>query len=195
MQHLTDEQLILSYQRGEPGAMDELLRRYKNPVYHFSYRLCLNAAEAQDITQEVFLRVHQYKDDYEPLAKFCTWLFCIAHNVFISRMRKQKWFVLWPRKHDCPEEYVEFPSPGPSPSDAAQERDLSALVQRSIQSLPFLQREALILREYQDLDYQEIAKILKKSLGTVKTLIYRARQNLKIKLLPYVAESKGGSYE
>ncbi|MFA6216817.1 MAG: RNA polymerase sigma factor [Candidatus Omnitrophota bacterium] len=195
MQHFTDEQLILSYQKGEPGAMDELLRRYKNPVYHFSYRLCLNAAEAQDITQEVFLRVHQYKDDYKPLAKFSTWLFCIAHNVFISRVRKQKWFILWPRKHDCPEEYVEFPSPDPTPCDAAQERDFSALLQRSIQSLPFLQREALILREYQDLDYQEISKILKKSLGTVKTLIYRARQSLKIKLLPYVAESKGGSYD
>lgn len=193
MQNMSDEELMLSFQRGEPRAMDELLRRYKNPVYHFAFRLSQNATEAEDIAQEVFLRVYRCKDSYRPIAKFCTWIFSIAHNVYVSTLRKEKWFTLWPRKLDDPEECIELPSSNPSPSDVASKSEFSSVMKKCIQSLPFLQREALILREYQNLDYQEIAEILKKSLGTVKTLIHRARQNLKIKLLPYVEECKGGS--
>ncbi|MDD5730568.1 MAG: sigma-70 family RNA polymerase sigma factor [Candidatus Omnitrophica bacterium] len=192
MRNLSDEELILGYQKGDAPAMDELVRRYKNPLFHFALRLCLNTAEAQDITQEVFLRVHQYKDSYRPIGKFCTWIFSIAHNLHISRIRRKKWFAIWPRKHDAPDELVEFASPDPSPKDCAEDSEFCAVLRQNLQSLPFLQREALILREYEKMDYQEIAKILNKSLGTVKTLIHRARQNLKAKLLPYLEEYKEG---
>ena len=183
MQQLKDEELMLKYQQGEASVMSELVMRYKNPIYHFTLRLCKNSSEAEDIAQEVFLRLHQVKDQYRPIGKFSTWIFSIAHNLTVSRLRKRKWWVIWPRKNDETEELVDFQSPDPSPKDIATENEISQFVQKNIQSLPFLQREALILREYEKLDYQEIGKILKKSLGTVKTLIYRARQNLKIKLL------------
>ena len=181
---------MLEYQKGEATAMDEILRRYKNPIYHFTLRLCGNSSEAEDFTQEVFLRLHQAKDAYRPTGKFSTWIFSIAHNLVISRMRKAKWWVLWPRKNDETEELVEFESPDPSPKDIVTGNEISQLVQKSIQGLPFLQREALILREYENLNYDEIGKILKKSLGAVKTLIHRARENLKIKLLPVRKEFK-----
>lgn len=190
---MTDEQLMLSYQQGEAVAMDELLRRYKNPVYRFAYRLCQDSAEAQDIAQEVFLRVHQYRDDYAPVGKFCTWIFSITHNLCVSHFRKKRWTVFWPRKDEESQELADFESPDPSPTEIAANNEVSEILKQCVQGLPFLQREALILREYENMDYGEIAKILKKSLGTVKTLIYRARQNLKIKLLPYMDEFKGGS--
>lgn len=190
MQQLKDEELMLEYQKGDSLAMDEILRRYKNPVYHFILRLCGNASDAQDCAQEVFLRLHQAKARYQATGKFSTWIFSIAHNLVVSRWRKAKWLVLWPRKNDETEELVEFESPDPSPKDIAVENEMSQLVRQSIQSLPFLQREALVLREYENLNYDEIARILKKSLGTVKTLIYRARENLKIKLLPRMEEFK-----
>jgi RNA polymerase sigma-70 factor (ECF subfamily) len=192
MQDLKDEEVMLNYQKGEVSAMDELLRRYRNPVYHFTLRLIGNITEAQDITQEVFLRVHQYKDSYEPTGKFSTWIFSIAHNLALSRLRKNKWLAIWPSKVDDSDDLKEFKSPDPSPDAKVYENEISGIVKKCIQSLPFLQREALVLREYENLDYQDIAKILKKSLGTVKTLIHRARQNLKTKLLPYIEEFQGG---
>ena len=193
MQSLKDEEVMLNYQKGEVSAMDELLARYKKPIYCFVFRLTGNGAEAQDIAQEVFLKLHQHKDDYRPTGKFSTWIFSIAHNLSISKLRKNKWQVFWPRKKDDPDELVEFVSPDPSPQEVVSENDLNAVVKSCIQSLPFLQKEALILCEYEKLDYQEIARILKKSLGTIKTLIHRARANLKTKLLPYVEEFGGGS--
>lgn len=192
MHSLADDEVMLKYQEGEALAMDELLRRYKNPVYHFAYRLCLNAHEAEDVTQEVFLRLHQYKDSYRPQGKFSAWLFSIAHNLCLSRLRRKKWWGLWPRMPDDPDELVEVASLDPSPDVVVQDNEAASRVKECIQELPFLQREALILREYQNLEYQEIARILKKSLNTVKTLIHRARQTLKTKLLFYVKEFGGG---
>ncbi len=191
MQHLTDIEVMLKYQQGEASAMDELLRRYKNPVYHFAFRLSFNAAEAQEIAQEVFLRLHEHRDRYQPTGKFSTWLFSIAHNVFVSRWRKNRRLVLWPRKKDSNDELVEFENSDPSPEEIVTSNELSSVVRECIQTLPLPQKEALVLREYENLDYDEIATILKKSLGTVKTLIHRARINLKKKLLPFIKESGG----
>lgn len=193
MHGLRDEEVMLEYQKGKLEAMDELLRRYKNPVYHFAFRLTGNAAEAEDIAQEVFLRLHQSRATYAPIGKFSTWLFSIAHNLCVSRLRKKKWFCVWPMQKNDPEEPVDFPDPDPSPDEVVIKNEMSDILKKGIQGLPFLQKEALILREYENLDYQEIARILKKSLGTVKTLIHRARINLKEKLLPYLEEFKGGS--
>lgn len=192
MQSLKDEEVMLEYQKGDTRAMDELLARYKNPIYAFAFRLSRDATEAQDITQEVFLRVHQYRQSYTACGSFRTWIFSIAHNLCVSRFRKIKRLVSWPKKGmDC-DEPKEFASPEPSPQDLAAGNEFAAVLKRCIQGLPFLQKEALILREYENLDYQEIAKILKKSLGTVKTLIHRARTKLKEKLLPYLEEASGG---
>ncbi len=195
MQTLSDEELMLSYQNGKAIAMEEIVARYKDPIYRFAFRLGQDAVEARDIAQEVFLRVHQYKDTYRPIAKFRTWIFSIAHNLCMSRLRKSKWLIFWPRKQDEPDELMDFPSPNPSPEEIASQDEVSNIIKENIKGLPFLQREALVLREYEKLDYQEISKILHKSLGTVKTLIHRARQNLKIKLLPYLEEFKGGYNE
>lgn len=193
MQNMTDQELMLSYQEGNMLAMEEFLRRYKNPIYHFVLRLSWNPSEAEDITQEVFLRLHQHRNDYRPIAKFSTWLFTIAHNLSVSRLRQKKWPISWPRKNDGSEELIEFESPDPSPREAAADQEVSQKIKECIQGLPFLQKEALVLREYQKLDYQEISKILNVPLSTVKNLIHRARMNLKDKLISHLKEVRGGT--
>ncbi len=195
MQNLTDHELMQEYRQGNMLVMDEILRRYKNPVYRFLCRLSSNSAEAADITQEVFLRVHQNRLEYKPIGKFSTWLFGIAHNLFISSVRKKKWLSIWPTKQDGSDDQVEFESLDPSPDQIVEEDEFAKVMKECIKKLPFLQSEALILREYEKMDYQEIARILKVSPAAVKTLIYRARQNLKDKLLPYMREMQGGSNE
>lgn len=191
MNQAKDEELMLAYQRGEGVAMDELIRRYKNPVFRFAYSISGNTQEAQDIAQEVFLKVHVARASYQATGKFSTWLFAIAHNAAVSRLRKKSWLVLWPRKDDESDELVDVPSSDPSPEETASKNETREIVEQCLQGLPFLQREALVLREFQDLDYEEIATILKKSLGTVKTLIHRARLGLKEKILPMIEESGG----
>lgn len=186
MQKLTDEKLMLNYQKGDVLAMDEMLSRYKNPIFHFAYRFLGSTEEAQDVAQEVFFRLHQQKDLYRPIGKFSTWIFSIAHNLCISFIRKNKRFVLWPRKKDSQNELVDFPDSGPSPSEQVAQNELAKKVQLFINTLPFLQKEALILREYHDFSYEEISETMKKPLNTVKSLVHRARMGLKEKLLPFI---------
>jgi len=192
MQHLRDEELMCAYQKGDMLAMEEILRRYKNPLFRFAQRLCRNKEEAEDIAQEVFLRVHQFRLRYIPSGKFSTWIFSIAHNLFLENFRKQKWLVLWPRKANDLDEPVEFASPTLSAAEECERQDLAEKVKRCIQGLPFLQKEALILREYEQMSYEEIAVVLNKSQGTVKTLIHRALENLQNRLLSLAEEIKGG---
>lgn len=188
MQQLTDEEVMLKYKQGLGEAMDELVRRYKNPLYHFAYRISQNAAMAEDSVQEVFLRVHEARHAYIPSGKFSTWIFSICHNLMISQLRKKKWCLPWPTKNDESGELVEFASPDPSPRDVVENNEMVEILKNCIQGLSFLQKEALILREFHNLDYNEIAVILNKPLSTVKTLIHRARVALKDKMLPYLQE-------
>ncbi len=194
MQHLRDEELMCEYKKGNGFAMDEIIRRYKNPVYRFLLRLCRAQAEAEDIAQEVFLRVHQYRLSYVPSGKFSTWIFSIAHNLFIDNLRKRRWLVAWPHKNneESDDDPVEFVSTALSAAEETERNELAEAVKSFIQDLPFLQKEALVLREYEQMEYEEIAAILKKPLGTIKTLIYRARENLKNKLLPRIEGDRGG---
>ncbi len=191
MDERSDEQLMLEYKRGNAEAMDEFLKRYKNPLFRFIYRMSRNTAEAEEITQEVFMRVHEYRNSYRPTGKFSTWLFGIAHNLYVSRLRKRKPFLPWPTRPDNPDEQADFASPALSPMETAASQELSEAIRQCIGELPFLQREALILREYEGLDYEEISEILHKPLGTVKTLIYRARMALRDMLVPLIDEEGG----
>lgn len=191
MQNMTDEDVMLHYQQGNGAAMEELLKRYRQRIYQFSYRLCRNSAEAEDVAQEVFLRVHLCRSSYVPQAKFSTWIFGIAHNLVIDRLRRLKWLLPWPKTANDPSRDAEFAASSPSPQDAAAAGELGGIVREAVQKLPFLQKEAIILREYQQMSYAEISNILNVSPVYVKTLIHRARLNLKERLLPCIEEGKG----
>jgi len=193
---LSDEELLVLYRNGEAGAMDQLVARYKNAICAFVYRMDRRPSDSEDIAQEVFLKVHEFRHTFDPGRKFSTWIFGIAHNICLNRVRKDKWFAFWPKESPDSDKPKEFESPGLSPRDAAEEKERAELVKKCIQALPFLQKECLVLREYENMDYKEIADVIKKPIGTVRILLYSARQNLKATLLPYIeASTKGGSNE
>jgi RNA polymerase sigma-70 factor (ECF subfamily) len=132
------------------------------------------------------------KDKYIPEAKFSTWLFTIAHNICIDRLRKKRnIFSLWQKKDKDTETYEEWDIPDTKfmPNVAVESRDVSKYVKNAIDKLPFISREAIILREYHNLSYEEISKVLHCSINKVKVLIFRAREKLRAQLLPLLKEA------
>ncbi len=185
-----DEDLILEFQQGKSEALEMLYHRYKQPILNFSLRILSNRADAEDVTAEVFLVLFSKKDSYRSKAKFSTWIFTVAYNACITRIRKRKRVVsLWFTKDDDPEEKEwEIPDPNSLPSEDLAKKETALQVKRAIQNLPELQKEALVLREYHNLSYEEISQILDCSLENVKILIYRARERLKKTLPSFLRE-------
>jgi len=185
-----DEDLIRELQQGRSQAFDELFARYQRPVFHFCLRMTGSRPDAEDVTSEVFLALFQKCRSYEPKAKFSTWLFTIARNMSISRIRRRRkisflWFIDKTRGDEMP---WDIPDPSPGADEKAVRAETDRAIAAAIQKLPDLQKQALILREYQQFSYAEISQILKCSLEQVKILIYRARQTLKDQLAGILTE-------
>ena len=185
-----DQTLVADFQHGDESAFTEIFARYKRPVLNFALRLLQNRADAEDVTGEVFMTLYTKKHAYQPQAKFSTWLFTVARNACISRMRKRKrTFSMWfmSRETGAVEE-IEFPSDAQDSGEQLLEQERARMVRQCVQQLPQQQKEALILREYQGFRYDDIAQIMGCSVDNVKIWIYRARQNLRDKMAPYFQE-------
>lgn len=171
-----------------------LFQRYKKPVLNFALRILGNRADAEDVTGEVFLVVFTKKYAQKPGARFSTWLFAVAHNACITRIRKRKRTVsLWFTKDASGEvEQWEVMDPEASHTEKLIKKETALQVKKAIAKLPPQQKEALILREYHDLSYEQITEILNCSLQNVKILIYRARERLRSDLLPSIKEDHDG---
>lgn len=190
---LTDEQLILQFQKEDKGAFGEIVLRYKDRLVNFLFRFTGNRESAEDISQETFLKLYKNKDKYTEIAKFSTWLYTIALNEARSNYRKEK-------KHsavsinefyeDSHSDY-QISSNEYNPEDEANAETEAFYIQKAINSLNEKHREIIILRDIEDLDYEEIAATLNIPLGTVRSRINRARESLKISLDSiYKAKSK-----
>jgi RNA polymerase sigma-70 factor (ECF subfamily) len=189
-----DEELILEYQEGRQEALEELFRRYKRPILNYALRVLNHRADAEDVTTEVFMSLLTNKDAYRPQAKFSTWLYTVARNVCITRIRRRKHLVsAWFRKSDG-EDWEEWniPDSRELPREELMRRETAAAVRKVIDKMTGLQKDALILREYQKLSYAEISEILGCSLENVKVLIFRAREYLRKELPPYLWEAQNG---
>jgi RNA polymerase sigma-70 factor (ECF subfamily) len=173
----TNEQLDLALvtrlQAGDGGAFDELLQRYKKPVLNFAYRLLGNAAEADDVAQEVFVSVYQKIQSYRPPTKFSTWLFAIAHNRCVDRLRY--------RQRHPTEPLDTAPEPATVADDVAA-REIGAQIAAAVAGLPTDQRTAIVLAEYHGQSYAEIAGVLRCSVKSVESRLYRAKTTLRKKL-------------
>lgn len=180
--------LLLRHEKSE-SAMRELILRNQNAVYAFAYRMLGNAADAEDITQRTFIRVWKAAPSYEPDAQFTTWLFTIAKNLIFNEGRRRK------RKHSFSIEEYEEVAPGllldtgseASPQESLLRNELSAQVDRALAELPEKARMAVQLRRFQELSYEEIAHILETSVSATKSLLFRARQQLKEALKHYLS--------
>lgn len=178
---MTDEELMEKFYEGDREALGVIFERHKDGVFNFALRMVNNRADAEDITADTFGRLCDGRNRFVQNARFKTWLYTIARNASIDKIRgRKKWGSMWFQKQDSSEElFMDVPSSEDSASQTLQRKETIQLIQMAIDLLPQDQKEAIILREYQELSYEDIAQILGCSLANVKVLIYRARVQLK----------------
>jgi len=189
---LSDVDVMLRVKTGDESAFTYLVQKYRRPMVGFMYRLCHNASTAEELAQEVFLRVYRSRSSYEPTAKFTTWLYRIATNLAVNYARDTR--------HERPENTLRLDEPdretGTTPDLAddsltAEEqilkRERLAAIRSKVNALPERQRVAVIMHKYQQMDYREIAGVLKLSESATKSLLFRAYETLREQLKEFVS--------
>ena len=189
---VSDVDVMLRVKTGDESAFAYLVQKYRRPMVGFMYRLCHNPSTAEELAQEVFLRVYRSRTTYEPSAKFTTWLYRIATNLAVNHARDTR--------HERPENTVRLDEPdqetGNTPdladdSLSAEEqilkRERLAAIRGVVNALPERQRVAVIMHKYQQMDYREIAGALKLSESATKSLLFRAYETLREQLKEFVS--------
>ena len=189
---ISDADVMLRVKTGDESAFAYLVQKYRRPMVGFMYRLCHNPSTAEELAQEVFLRVYRSRTTYEPSAKFTTWLYRIATNLAVNHARDNR--------HERPENTVRLDEPdqetGTTPdladeSLSAEEqilkRERLAAIRSKVNGLPERQRVAVIMHKYQQMDYREIAGVLKLSESATKSLLFRAYETLREQLKEFVS--------
>jgi RNA polymerase sigma-70 factor (ECF subfamily) len=187
---------MLDVKAGDEQSFELLLQRFRSPVVNFLYRMVRNREQAEDLAQEVFLRVYRARADYVPSAKFTTWLFRIATNLALNSMRDtrhQRMEIsldapVMADSEDGDERPLDVPEQNPNIEQHLVEEARRKMIRHAIDKLPEKQRAAVLLHKYQDLDYSEIAKILECSESALKSLLFRAYEALRVELAPLVAQ-------
>ena len=193
----SDVQLMLDVKSGDDSSFELLLRKYRTPVVNFLYRMVRDAAAAEDLAQEVFLRVYRARGQYMPTAKFTTWMFRIATNLALNALRDGRYRQMEVSIDHASSSYSgdgdsEQPALEIADRQATIEvelirRDRAELIRRAVESLPEKQRAAVLLHKYQEMDYDQIAGVLGCSESALKSLLFRAYEELRVKLAPLVA--------
>jgi RNA polymerase sigma-70 factor (ECF subfamily) len=173
-------------------AFNVLVAKYRTPVIHFLYRLVHRREPAEDLAQEVFLRVYRARKSYRPTAKFSTWLFRIATNVALNalrdgRMRHEREMSIEAeagREGSGLPLTERLPDAMATAEQALVERERCTEIRRAVDALPEKQRLAVLLHKYQEMDYAEIAEILDCSESALKSLLFRAYETLRVRLRP-----------
>jgi RNA polymerase sigma-70 factor, ECF subfamily len=188
----SDVQLMLDVKAGDDASLDLLLRRYRTPLVNFLFRMVHDRATAEDLAQEVFLRVYRARKQYSPSAKFTTWLFRIATNLALNSIRDNRHRQM-DRSLDAPADEedsapLELPSREVRIDQHMIERDRCDFIRRAVAALPEKQRVAVLLHKYEEMDYGEIAKVLDCSESALKSLLFRAYETLRVQLAPLVTQ-------
>ncbi len=183
-----DVQLMLRVQAGDMEAFATLIERHQNRVIGTVARMLGEYSEAEDLAQQVFLRIWKSSGRYQARAKFTTWLYTITRNLVFneSRRRKRHPGESMDAQESDRHQYADTPSARPDAQ--LLEGELQHAIQAAIASLPEQQRMAVILRRYEDLSYEEIAETLSTSVSSVKSLLFRARTTLREQLGNYLRE-------
>ena len=187
----TDAEVMLMVKAGDDSAFNYLVQKYRRPMVNFMYRMAHNAAGAEDLAQEVFLRVYRSRESYEASAKFTTWLYRIATNLAVNHARDTR--------HERPESQVSLDEPDeesghtldladgtPSVEENLMQRERLAAIRQRVQALPERQRMAVVMHKYQQMDYRQIADVLKLSESATKSLLFRAYETLREQLRQFV---------
>jgi RNA polymerase sigma-70 factor, ECF subfamily len=191
MPTVSDAEVMLRVKAGDDAAFEYLVQKYRRPMVSYMYRMCHNAAASEDLAQEVFLRVYRSRGNYEPSAKFTTWLYRIATNLAVNHARDSR--------HERPENTVSVDEPDQetgltldlpdntlSAEEAILRRERMAAIRQQVQNLPERQRTAVVMHKYQQMDYREISEVLKLSESATKSLLFRAYETLRVHLKEFL---------
>jgi RNA polymerase sigma-70 factor (ECF subfamily) len=186
-----DAQVMLRVKAGDDAAFDYLVQKYRRAMIGYLYRMAHNSAVAEELAQEVFLRVYRSRESYSADAKFSTWLYRIATNLAINHARDSQ--------HQRPEVSVSLDEPDPetgttldvadktpSVEQSLLRRERLAAIRRQVDALPERQRMAVLMHKYQGLDYRQIGEVLKLSESATKSLLFRAYESLRERLKEFV---------
>ena len=176
-----DSQLIYKAKSGDENALQELLSKYKIAVYNLIYRMVKDKQEAEDLTQETFIKTFKSLPSFNEDYAFSTWIFKIATNNCIDFFRKRKlktYSIDKPIKYKTSEIQQDHPDPDLNAEKNLLAKERSELIKEAIGSLPKKYNEAIVLRHRQEKSYEEISEMLYLPLGTVKARIFRAREML-----------------
>jgi len=179
---MTVEELVRAAAGGDADAFEQLVRLHENKVYSLALRMCGTPEDAADVAQEAFLSAWRGLPSFRGEAGFATWLYRLTANAAIDYLRRGK-HQRGEIPLDCGGTPLDLPDREPGPQESAEGKELQAAVNAGLLKLSDSHREVLVLREFQELSYDEIAQILQIDLGTVKSRISRARSALRKILL------------
>ena len=191
---MSDAEIMLRVREGDDAGFNILIEKYNKPIIHFMFRMVHNQAVAEELAQEVFLRVYRSRQTYRAEAKFTTWLYRIATNLGVNHARDTK------HERAAQNVYLDQPDPesGTTP-DVADSRPTAEhemvreermrAIRQHVMALPERQRTAVLMHKYQGLDYKQIGEVLKLSESATKSLLFRAYQTLREKLKDFVVEN------
>ena len=185
----SDLELMLRVRRGDTESFEALLRRHRAPLVNYFSRMVGDPALAEDLAQEVFLRVYRAREHYRPEAAFTTWLYRIAANLALNAIRDRKsWAELetGPAAEGC-QGVDRLADLRPTVEQRLIRADRERMIRNAVEALPDKQRFAVILHKYQEVDYRQIAKILEVSESAVRSLLFRAYETLRARLEPLLA--------
>ena len=188
---MSDAEIMLRVREGDDSGFEYLIQKYHKPMIHFMFRMVHNQAVAEELAQEVFLRVYRSRQSYRAEAKFTTWLYRIATNLGVNHARDTKY------ERAAQNVYLDQPDPetGTTPDvadlTASVEQELvkderMKAIRQHVLALPERQRNAVLMHKYQGLDYKQIGEVLKLSESATKSLLFRAYQTLRERLKEFV---------
>ena len=166
-----DSAFVSAALSGRPDAFGTLVERYERAVYHLCLRTMRDSEEARDCTQEAFFKAYRALNTFKDGSKFSTWIFSIAYHACCDRLAKRKRF--------SDDEVPDRADAGPGPADLASRNESAAALHAAIEALPQKYREVVTLYHLQGRQYEEIASVLDLPLGTVKTHLFRAKEQLR----------------
>jgi RNA polymerase sigma-70 factor, ECF subfamily len=185
-QESSSEDLMARIAQGDEYAFEILVHRHQTAILNFIYRFIGDRTQAKDLAQEVFLRVWQAAKSYEAKAKFTTWVYRIASNLCLNELksaRRRRWFQFLQSDEESGKTIEEnLSDDSPSAEDNLLAKERTCQITEALQGLPEKQRIAMILKRYDDLSYEEISRVLGRSVSAVESLLARAKGTLQKKL-------------
>ncbi len=191
LEQMSDAEVMLRVAQGDDAAFDYLVEKFRRPIVSFMYRTTHNQAVAEELAQEVFLRVYRSRQSYEASAKFTTWLYRIATNLAVNNARDTK--------HERAENVVSIDEPDEESGTTLElpdkqmnveqqmlRKERLQAIRQQIEALPERQRMAVLMHKYQNMDYKEIGAVLKLSESATKSLLFRAYETLRETLTQYL---------